>query len=78
MVPPRSLTLRTQYGTSRKSSDDHSGISMLRMANIQSGHMNFLDATKVHLPTSEVAKYKLTKGDLLVSCTNDRRAFQQR
>ena len=58
------------YGTSEKTSDDNSGIPILRMGNIQEGRIDFRDLKYLHLSDKERRKLLLEQGDILVNRTN--------
>ena len=58
------------YGTSQKSSDDDSGTPVLRMGNIQAGHLDLQDLKYLHLSDRERARLLLIDGDILVNRTN--------
>ncbi len=58
------------YGTSEKTTDDGSGTPILRMGNIQNGHIDIHDLKYLHLSDKERAKLKLIPGDILVNRTN--------
>ncbi|MDO8478471.1 MAG: restriction endonuclease subunit S [Candidatus Rokubacteria bacterium] len=58
------------YGTSEKTSDDSTGIPVLRMGNIQNGHLDLHDLKFLHLSEKERAKLILKQGDILVNRTN--------
>ena len=58
------------YGTSEKTTDDDSGIPILRMGNIQHGRIDLSDLKFLHLSEREKTKLLLTYGDILVNRTN--------
>jgi type I restriction enzyme S subunit len=58
------------YGTSEKTTDDDSGIPILRMGNIQSGRLNYRDLKYLHLSEGERERLILKRGDILVNRTN--------
>ena len=58
------------YGTSEKTTDDDSGIPILRMGNIQNGHIDLNDLKYLHLSDREKTKLLLAEGDILVNRTN--------
>lgn len=64
------VTYRTQYGTSKRASDKKDGVPILRMGNIREGHLDLSDLKFITLSDSEVAKYRLAPGDLLINRTN--------
>lgn len=59
-----------RYGTSEKTSDDSSGIPILRMGNIQQGRLDFRDLKFLAMSDSEWTRLRLEPGDLLVNRTN--------
>jgi type I restriction enzyme S subunit len=58
------------YGTSEKTTDDDSGIPVLRMGNIQHGRIDPSDLKFLHLSEREKTKLLLNHGDILVNRTN--------
>jgi type I restriction enzyme S subunit len=58
------------YGTSEKTSDDQTGVPILRMGNIQDGRLRLSDLKYLHLSSSDRTKYILERGDILVNRTN--------
>lgn len=61
------------YGSSTKTSDDGSGLPMIRMGNVDfAGTLNLTDLKFVNLPDAEVAKYRLSEGDILFNRTNSK------
>ena len=58
------------YGTSEKTTDDKSGIPILRMGNIQNGRLDLYDLKFLHLDIRERSKLLLSHGDILVNRTN--------
>jgi type I restriction enzyme S subunit len=64
------LSTRVQYGSSAKTSEDSTGVPVLRMGNIQEGKFDF-DKLK-YLPKShdEFPELLLARGDLLFNRTN--------
>jgi len=58
------------YGTLEKTTDDDSGIPILRMGNIQSGRLNYSDLKYLHLTERERERLLLKRGDILVNRTN--------
>jgi type I restriction enzyme S subunit len=59
-----------RYGTSERASDDSSGTAILRMGNIQNGHLDLRDLKYLHLSAKDRANLLLAKGDILVNRTN--------
>lgn len=60
----------SRYGTSEKCASQPPGLPVLRIPNILSGRVNFDDLKFASLPESEIARLKLTPGDILVVRTN--------
>jgi type I restriction enzyme, S subunit len=58
------------YGTSEKTTDDLSGIPVLRMGNIQNGRLDIRDLKYLHIGGKDRTKLILRKGDILVNRTN--------
>ena len=58
------------YGTSEKTTDDPTGVPILRMGNIQNGELTVGALKYLHIRPSERAKLILREGDLLVNRTN--------
>jgi len=69
----KDLTLKTQYGTSKKASEDAGKYPILRMNNITyEGHWDLTDLKYVDLDEKEVEKYLVHKGELLFNRTNSK------
>ena len=64
------LSIRIQYGTSRKASGDAEGVPILRMGNIQEGALDFSDLKYLPSQDEEVEKTLLNPGDLVFNRTN--------
>jgi type I restriction enzyme S subunit len=63
----------TEYGTSTRASDDGSGLPLIRMGNVSyEGNLQLRDLKYVELPESEVAKFRLERGDILFNRTNSK------
>ena len=63
----------TQYGTSKKATNEDDGIPVLRMGNVTyRGHLDCTDLKWVSLSESEVEKHELRAGDLLFNRTNSK------
>lgn len=61
------------YGSSTKSSDDGSGLPLIRMGNVDyAGTLNLSNLKYVNLPTKEIEKYRLHEGDILFNRTNSK------
>jgi type I restriction enzyme, S subunit len=69
----KDLALKTQYGTSKKASEDTGKYPILRMNNITyEGHWDLTDLKYVDLDDKEVEKYLVHKGELLFNRTNSK------
>ncbi|MEC5186673.1 type I restriction enzyme S subunit [Geobacillus thermodenitrificans] len=69
----KDLALKTQYGTSKKASEDTGKYPILRMNNITyQGHWDLTDLKYVDLDEKEVEKYLVHKGELLFNRTNSK------
>jgi type I restriction enzyme S subunit len=69
----KDLALKTQYGTSKKASEDTGKYHILRMNNITyEGHWDLTDLKYVDLDEKEVEKYLVHKGELLFNRTNSK------
>lgn len=64
------IVVHAQYGTSQKASPTGSGIPILRMGNLQDGHLHIDDLKYVEMSSKEAARYLLRSGDLLINRTN--------
>ena len=64
------LVARAQYGTSSKANTDGAGVPILRMGNIQKGHLDTDDLKYIVLTEKELAKYRVFEGDILFNRTN--------
>ncbi len=58
------------YGTSEKTTDDASGMPILRMGNIQNGRLDVKNLKYLHLNDADGSKLILQKGDIVVNRTN--------
>lgn len=73
MRPLGTFCILTQYGTSKKATDQADGLPVLRMGNVT--YIGDLDCTElkwVALSESETEKYLLKKGDILFNRTNSK------
>ncbi|GEN32334.1 type I restriction enzyme S subunit [Cerasibacillus quisquiliarum] len=69
----KDITLKTQYGTSKKASENKGKYPILRMGNITyNGFLDFNDMKYIDLDDSEAEKYLVHKGDLLFNRTNSK------
>jgi restriction endonuclease S subunit len=59
-----------RYGTSARATEDSPGIPIIRMINIQDGHLDLGQLKYLHLNEQERRRLLLSKGDLLVNRTN--------
>ena len=59
-----------RYGTSAKAHSEAEGLPVLRMGNLQRGYLDFTALKYVNLPATEMARYKLNVGDILINRTN--------
>ncbi len=64
------ILVRAQYGSSSKANTDGEGIPILRMGNIQNGHLDVSDLKHISLSAKELTKYRLSEGDILFNRTN--------
>ena len=64
------LSLRVQYGTSRRANSDETGTPVLRMGNVQNGKLDFSDLKYLPPESSYVQETLLSEGDLLFNRTN--------
>lgn len=64
------VLLKSQYGISAKASVNSKGVPILRMGNIQNGHLDFSDLKHIELSRDELRKYRLELGDILINRTN--------
>lgn len=64
------VLLKSQYGISAKASINGKGVPILRMGNIQSGHLDFSDLKHIELSQHDLDKYRLEHGDILINRTN--------
>lgn len=64
------VTTTFRYGTSAKAHSQADGVPVLRMGNIQRGYLDFSDLKYIQLPSSEIDRYRLKCGDVLINRTN--------
>jgi len=64
------LTLRVQYGTSRKAGNDQRGVPVIRMGNIDDGALKWERLKYFSQDTDELDGLLLTPGDILFNRTN--------
>jgi type I restriction enzyme, S subunit len=69
-IPLGDVLLDSQYGTSAKATDEPPGAPVLRMGNIQDGHLTFKEIKYICLSAKDLSKYLLQKGDVLINRTN--------
>ena len=70
IVPLGDIVARGQYGSSSKANAHGDGVPILRMGNIQNGHLDTSDLKYINLSEKELAKYRLREGDILFNRTN--------
>lgn len=58
------------YGTSEKTTDEATGVPILRMGNIRNGQLDSTDLKYLHLSAKDRSKLSLQHGDILVNRTN--------
>lgn len=67
------VIVAADYGSSTKSSDDGSGLPLIRMGNVDyAGTLNLSNLKYVNLPAKEIEKYRLHEGDILFNRTNSK------
>ena len=64
------VALSFKYGTSAKAHSDEVGTPVLRMGNIANGYFDFSALKFIELLASELNKYRLKVGDILINRTN--------
>ena len=64
------ILVRAQYGSSSKANTCGEGVPILRMGNIQNGHLDVSDLKHISLSAKELTKYRLSEGDILFNRTN--------
>lgn len=64
------LTVEQRYGSSSKTSEDSTGVPVLRMGNIQDGELDFSNLKYLPLDHDEFPSLHLQDGDLLFNRTN--------
>ena len=70
IVPLGDIVGRAQYGSSSKANAHGDGVPILRMGNIQNGHLDVSDLKHISLSAKKLAKYRLGEGDILFNRTN--------
>lgn len=70
VIPLGEVLTKSQYGTSAKASATGEGVPILRMGNIQGGHLDFSDLKHIELSKNDLDKYRLNHGDILINRTN--------
>ncbi len=70
MVAIGDVLLNSQYGISAKASINSQGVPILRMGNIQSGHLDFNNLKYIELTNDALKRYRLEEGDILINRTN--------
>jgi len=66
------LLVRVQYGTSEKANTEGDGVAVLRMNNIKDGELDFGDIKHVRLSATDVDRWRLADGDVLINRTNSK------
>ena len=64
------ILIRGQYGSSSRANSVGEGVPILRMGNIRNGHLVTSDLKHISLSQNEIAKYRLSTGDILFNRTN--------
>lgn len=59
-----------RYGTSAKADSAPVGVPVLRMGNIQGGYLSCSELKYINVSSSELERYRLTPGDILINRTN--------
>ena len=62
IVPLGDIVVRGQYGSSSKANAHGDGVPILRMGNIQSGHLDVSDLKHINLPEKELATVPAPRG----------------
>lgn len=70
VIPVRGVLTECKYGTSEKCHANASGVPVLRIPNVVEGRVLFDDLKYAQLATSDVARYALKAGDVLLIRTN--------
>jgi type I restriction enzyme S subunit len=70
VVPFRTVREWLQYGTSTRCTLESTTSPVLRIPNIEPGHVNTRDLKYCSLPPEETARYRLSSGDLIFIRTN--------
>ncbi|MEU1811015.1 restriction endonuclease subunit S [Micromonospora aurantiaca (nom. illeg.)] len=69
-VPLGDLVAEIRYGSNTRATAEPSGTPIIRMGNLVDGALDLSDLKYVQVPPSEVERYKLFDGDILVNRTN--------
>ena len=64
------ILVRVQYGSSLKANSVGKGVPILRMGNIQDGHLDTRNLKHIDLSDKDLAKFRLSEGDVLFNRTN--------
>jgi type I restriction enzyme, S subunit len=70
LEPLGTLATDVQYGTSARPGSE--GVRVVRMGNLRDGGLDLRDHKRVSLSESELERYRLAPGDLLVNRTNSK------
>lgn len=66
------LATYVQYGISERANTVGAGVPIIRMSNLQSNGWDLSDLKHIELDDSNLARYRLVKGDLLFNRTNSK------
>ena len=69
-TPLGELAVDSGYGTSEKCVPDGPGPAVVRIPNLIDGRINLTDEKRIASASADVARYRLTPGDLLIVRTN--------
>lgn len=64
------VALSFRYGTSSKAQSETIGVPVLRMGNLKGGHLDTRDLKYIQLNSTELGRYRLNHGDVLINRTN--------
>jgi type I restriction enzyme S subunit len=64
------VALSFKYGTSDKAHAEPIGVPVLRMGNLQAGHLDTRDLKYIELEAADLKRYRLSPGDVLINRTN--------
>jgi type I restriction enzyme, S subunit len=69
-VPLSDVTARQEYGSSAKATANGSGVPIIRMGNIQDGHIEPVNLKFLPAGHPDTERFRLVRGDLLFNRTN--------